>query len=124
MNSPQPVQSVLVVPAPAPAIPWYRSPVQVTQVTTAVSAAIAIFPKLGKMLGLQTPGDVEPVVEAIFGAIAVLAPILGSIVRSRSRLQPLTLTKAGAEEHPATALAAQAVTQAILSSEIQEKQKP
>jgi hypothetical protein len=86
----------------AAAAPWYTSKVQITQIATILSALIAISPKLGTLLGLPTPGAVEAAVEAVFGGIAVVAPIIGSIFRAKSPLQPLTLTQAGADAHPAT----------------------
>src|ERR1700678_4401232 len=82
--------------------PWYTSRVQISQVTAAVSAVIALFPKVGQLLGWTTPGDISNGVTLIFGAITVLAPIYGSIKRGASNIQPLTLTKAGAEVHPNT----------------------
>lgn len=84
------------------AVPWYTSPVQRAQVTAALSALVALSPKLGKLIGINTPADTEAWVEGVFGAITLLAPIAGTIWRARSQLQPLTLTKAGAAAHPAT----------------------
>lgn len=95
------------VPIPtAPAIPWYQSPVQKAQIVAAVSAFIALFPKMGSFVGINTPTDVAPWVETVFGFITLLAPILGSIWRARSKLQPLTLTQANADAHPANQAAA------------------
>jgi hypothetical protein len=88
------------VPA-APVIPWYQSPVQRAQVTAAVSAVIALFPKVGGLIGVKTPDDIAVWVESVFGAVTVAAPILGAIWRAKSKLQPLTLTKAAAAAHPA-----------------------
>lgn len=90
------------------AIPWYRSPQQIGLVTTAVSALIALFPKIGKMLGWNTPDDVSAGVTSVFGVIAVIAPIIGTFIRAKSTVQPLTLTKAAAEAHPNTVANAQA----------------
>lgn len=84
------------------AIPWYRSPVQIAQVTTVVSGIIALFPKVGQLLGWTTPGDISTGVTAIFGVIAVIAPIYGSIKRAKSPIQPLTLTQTAADIHPNT----------------------
>lgn len=84
------------------ALPWYRSPVQIAQVTSAVSAVIALFPRVGQVLGWTTPGEISNGVTVIFGAITVLAPVYGMIKRAASKLQPLTFTKAGADSHPNT----------------------
>lgn len=92
------------------AIPWYRSPQQIGLVTTAVSALIALFPKLGQMLGWTSPTDVSAGVTSVFGVIAVIAPIIGTFIRAKSTVQPLTLTKAAAEVHPNTVANAQAAS--------------
>jgi hypothetical protein len=93
-------------PVPAPAAPWYTSKVQIAQITALVSAFVAISPKVGNALGLKTAADVQTAVEAIFGAIAVVAPLVGTIFRAKSPLQPLTLTQSAAAAHPATVAAA------------------
>jgi len=90
------------------AIPWYRSPQQIGLVTTAVSALVAIFPKIGQLLGWSSPGDIANGVTAVFGAIAIIAPIIGTFIRAKSTVQPLTLTQAAAEVHPNTIANAQA----------------
>src|SRR5580698_6102714 len=87
------------------ALPWYKSPVQVAQVATFLSAAIALFPKLGTMLGITTPADVTNFVQTAFGAIALIAPIVGTVLRAKSTIQPLTLTQTSADNHPSTAMA-------------------
>jgi hypothetical protein len=81
---------------------WYRSPVQIAQITSAISAVIAIFPKLGQLLGMTTPGEISNTVTVIFGAISIIAPVYGSIKRAASKIQPLTLTQEGADVHPNT----------------------
>lgn len=91
--------------APVTAIPFYKSPQTIGLVTTFVSAAIALFPKAGQLLGLAAPGAVESAVTSIFGAIAVIAPIVGAIARTKSTVQPITLTQAQADVHPVTVAA-------------------
>lgn len=90
------------------ALVWYKSPQQIGLVTTAISALIAVFPKLGQLLGWSSPGDVANGVTAIFGVIAVIAPVVGTFIRARSTVQPLTLTQAGADMHPNTLANAEA----------------
>jgi hypothetical protein len=109
-------QPPAATPAPvtAGAIPWYKSPVQIGLVTTALSAAIALFPKLGTALGLTSPTAISDAVTSIFGVIAVVAPIIGSVMRARSKVQPLTLTQAGA--------AANSSTQAVVQTQAAMKQ--
>ena len=86
-------------------IPWYRSPVQIAQVATAISALVAVFPRVGIWLGLTSPTAITDAVTAIFGVIALVAPIVGTILRAKSNVQPLTLTQASADAKvtPATA---------------------
>jgi uncharacterized membrane protein len=102
-----------------PVIPWYKSSVQISQVTTMVSALMAMSPKLAAQLGLTTPANVQMAVEAFFGIVAFVAPIVGTFVRARSAIQPLTLTQARADAHPAT----QAATAAPLDVVTKEKGK-
>jgi hypothetical protein len=78
-------------------IPWYKSPVQIAQITTAISALIAVFPRVGIWLGLTSPSAINDAVTAVFGVIGFVAPIVGSIVRAKSPVQPLTLTQASAD---------------------------
>ena len=70
--------------------------------TTAVSAGIAVFPKVGQFFGLSSPTDAATFVTNVFGFIAVVAPLVASVARWKSKGQPLTLTATAAEEHPAT----------------------
>ena len=78
-------------------IPWYKSPVQVAQVATAISALIAVFPRVGNWLGLTSPTAVNDAVTAVFGVIALVAPVVGTVLRAKSPIQPLTLTQTSAD---------------------------
>jgi hypothetical protein len=98
-------------------------------VVTLVSALAAISPKVANTFGLTSLAAIQTAVESIFGTIAVLAPVLGTIWRARSNLQPLTLTKASAAAHPATvsaAVAAMPISQApaAASAPIVDPAKP
>lgn len=98
-------------PTPTPpvaAIPWYQSPVQKAQIAALLAAMVALSPKIGQVLGITTPGAAAAWVENIFGAITLLAPLVGTILRARSKLQPLTLTQGKADVHPATIAAERA----------------
>jgi hypothetical protein len=108
MSTPNPVPPTTLAGAAAP---WYTSSVQKAQIVSIVSALVALSPKAGKLIGVNTPAEAAVWVETVFGFITLVAPILGSIWRARSKLQPLTLTKGNAEVHPAT-LAAEAVAAA------------
>jgi hypothetical protein len=88
------------------AVPWYQSPVQLAQTTAFVSAALALFPKIAASLGLETPDKVSNAVTVVFSCAAVVAPLLGMVLRAKSTIQPLTLTAAKADAHPATIAAA------------------
>jgi hypothetical protein len=89
----------------AAAIPWYRSPQTIGLITTFIAAAVALFPKAGVLLGLTSPGAIQTAVENIAGIIALLAPVVGTIFRVKSKEQPITLTQAAADTHPATVAA-------------------
>jgi hypothetical protein len=100
------------------ALPWYKSPQTIGLVTTAVSAFIALSPKLGTLLGLNSPTAVENAVTVVFGFIAFVAPVIGTIVRSNSKLQPITLTQAAADAHPASVAVEAAEAAPILEAPI------
>jgi hypothetical protein len=104
MSSPTPVPPVL----PGAAIPWYQSSVQKGHLITAISALIALSPRIAKMLGLTTPDAVASLVEVVFGIGAFVGPVIGSFIRAHSTLQPLTLTQGNADVHPATIAAERA----------------
>jgi hypothetical protein len=85
-------------------IPWYKSPQQISHVTAAVSALIALSPKVAALLGNPAPEAVSMAVGGLFGFIAFLAPTVGAIFRAKSKVQPLVLTqkKADAANVPST----------------------
>lgn len=89
-------------PGTVGAAPWYTSKVQIAQITSLVSALIVLFPKLGSALGLNTLDEVNTTITTVFAFIAVAAPLVGMIFRAKSTIQPLTLTQAKADAHPAT----------------------
>lgn len=92
----------------ADALPWYRSPVYVSQVVTFLSALTAIAPKVATALGLTSTDAINQTVTAVFGVIALGSTAYGAIKRARSAIQPLTLTQTGADVHPNTVANAQA----------------
>lgn len=76
------------------AIPWYQSPVM-------VSAVVAIISQLLVLVGKQdlVPIDVITAkVEAFFQIVALGATLWAAWKRKSSPIQPLTVTKAGAEK--------------------------
>lgn len=95
----------------APAIPWYSSPVQIAQTASAISTFVALFPKsqIVLALGLSDPTVVTNDVTYAFGTCAFIAAVIGMIARSRSKIQPVTLTQKKADEHPNTIAANAAV---------------
>jgi len=87
----------------AAAIPWYKSPQTIGLITTFIAAAVALFPKAGQLLGLTSPTAIATAVSNVAGLIALIAPVVGTIFRVKeSSGQPITLTQAGADAHPAT----------------------
>jgi hypothetical protein len=97
----------------AGAIPFYKSPVEMGLATTALAAVIAMFPKLGNLLGVHTTDDATALVKSIFGVLAFVVPIVVGIIHWRSSLRPLTVTAAAAAAHPATAAAVKIQTAVI-----------
>jgi len=87
---------------PAPAAAWYTSKVQITQIATTLFALVGAFPIIGKWLHLNSMTDALAAVSAVAALAAIVSPLVGTFIRARSPLQPLTLTKAGAEVHPQT----------------------
>lgn len=88
-------------PIIAPAIPWYRSPVVIAQVSSIVTGIVAVTPKSSAIaaLGLTSPETVSADVSLIFGVIAGLAQVVALVARTRSSIQPVTLTQVGADMH-------------------------
>jgi len=84
------------------ALPWYRSPVMISQVVSFLSALTAISPKLATALGWTSTDAINTAVTSVFGVIAILAPLYGAWKRKTSVIQPLTLTQTGADLHPNT----------------------
>jgi hypothetical protein len=84
------------------AIPWYRSPVMISQVVSFISALTAIAPKLTNAVGLTSPDAITQTVTAVFGVITLVSTTYGAVKRARSTIQPITLTQAAADVHPQT----------------------
>lgn len=87
------------------AIPWYKSPQTIGLITTFIAAAVALFPKAGVALGLTSPTAISTAVSNVAGLIALVAPVVGTVFRVNSTEQPITLTQASADAHPATVAA-------------------
>lgn len=97
------------MPDPTPAvIPWYQSPVLISQIVTFISAATAIAPKAATTLGWTSTDAISQSITAVFGVVALVATAYGTFKRATAKAQPLTLTQAGADNHPATIAAAKA----------------
>lgn len=84
-----------------PAIPWYRSPVVIAQVSSMITGIVAIAPKsdIVSALGLSNPIAVNNDVTLVFGIIAGIAQLVALVARTRSKIQPVTLTQVGADMH-------------------------
>lgn len=74
------------------AIPWYRSTVLISAIVSIVSQILVI---LGKQ-DLIAPEVLTGYVEAIFQVIALVAAAWTVIARSRSKVQPVTMTATAA----------------------------
>ena len=93
-----------VAPVTAGAIPWWQSPQQIKTVATEVSVLAAFLPKskIVAALGLSDPNTVSGYITSGAGALAGALLAWSFVQRIFSKIQPLTLTKAGAAIHPAT----------------------
>jgi hypothetical protein len=87
------------------ALPWYQSPVMIAQVVTAITAFTAIAPQVAVKFGLTDQSAITNTVSSLFGVIAFIATLYGAFKRKTSTVQPLTMTQAAADVHPATAVA-------------------
>jgi hypothetical protein len=96
MNTPNPA------PTTVGAVPWYTSPVYIGALVTVISTLATLAPKAANALGLTTPGAIQTSVQNVFGVIALLSGIFTALKRQSSTVQPLTLTQAQADIHPAT----------------------
>lgn len=69
-----------------------------------ITGLVAIAPKsaIVASLGLSDPGAVSGDVTFIFGVIAGIAQMVALVTRTRSRIQPITLTQMGADLHANT----------------------
>lgn len=96
MNTPVPV------PSTVGATPWYTSQVMIGTIVTILATMVGVFPKLGQLLGFTSTAVISNDVTAICQAIAFLAGVYTAIKRASASVQPLTLTQAAADIHPAT----------------------
>jgi len=91
-------------PVTAGAIPWYQSAEQRKKIVTAVLVIAAMLPKSSSVsaLGLDNAEVVAGYVTDAAGTAALAQLLWSFIQRFRSKLQPLTFTKAAAAAHPST----------------------
>lgn len=112
MNTPDPVPAP-PAPVTAGALPWLQSTDQKRRLVTGVLMVAVYFAPRYKILhelGLDDQTKVTGYVAMLADFIADFSPILiglggmalGAYQRARSKLQPLTWTKAAAASHPAT----------------------
>lgn len=86
------------------AIPWYRSPVYIGAIVTILSTLASLAPKTFSTLGLTSPDSISHTVDTVFQFIALGAAVFTAYKRSNSTVQPLTLTQAAADAHPAASV--------------------
>lgn len=87
-------------PNPAPAaIPWYRSPVYIGAVVTVVSSLASVAPKAATELGLTSSDAISHLVDTVFGVVTVASGAYTAYKRSKSPVQPITMTQARADNH-------------------------
>lgn len=96
----------------AGAAPWYKSQVQVAQVSAAVATVIAFLSRAPKIKEYISGFGLDDA-DTVSALIAAGALIWGIVARATSKVQPLTLTQAAATNHPSTQ--AVMVTQASMA---------
>jgi hypothetical protein len=89
---------------PGVSAPWYRSPVQIAQFASLVSALALLFPKAALYFGLVDPAHIQAFAEWVAGAtglvisgVTAVANLYGMRKRARATIAPLTLTQARAD---------------------------
>lgn len=75
------------------ALPWYKSPVYISLVTSIVSQLLAFAGRAN----LFPAEDINAFVTNVFQAIAIAAVLLGEWKRRNSEVQPIALTQKSAE---------------------------
>jgi hypothetical protein len=71
-------------------------------VVTILSMLAGAVPKAAAALGLTSPAAISNDVTAVFTVIGLLAGLFTAVSRAKAGVQPLTLTQAAADIHPAT----------------------
>lgn|SRR5512146_1166605 len=84
------------------AIPWYQSPVYIGAVVTIVTTLASVAPKLATELGLTSADAISHFVQTILGSVALVSGLFTAWKRGTSSVQPITMTKAAAQNHPVT----------------------
>jgi hypothetical protein len=91
-------------------IPLWQSPVAVSTIVSAASQILAIVAGFGVKLDV-TDDQITAVVGGVFQIIAIGSTVYALIKRYTSKVQPLAVTKAGAEvKSSEIATAAQGIT--------------
>ena len=85
-----------------PAIPWYKSSVTRGALISFATLLGVLAPKLAAVLGLTSTNAISAVVDNLLIVCAAIAALSTFIARVRSPIQPVTLTQAAADVHPAT----------------------
>jgi hypothetical protein len=114
MNVPDPTAAAPVTtPVIAPAIPWWKSPQQLSQLSAEVGAACVAFPHVAAQLGLIDAATINAKVTAVAAVWGLLSGAAALVLRAISKIQPLTWSAKSAAAHVNTL--ATAVTQAKMA---------
>lgn len=87
------------------AAPWYKSPVFIAALVTFLTGLGAAVPKVGKFLGVINATQLADLISNGLAVISIAAGGVTMKLRVQSKIQPLTLTRAAASEHPSTVMA-------------------
>lgn len=81
----------------ASAIPWYQSKVLVGLIVSIISGVVSLVGEFGVTWNI-TEAQLTGGVQALFELISLGAALFSAFARARSPIEPVALTKAGAEE--------------------------
>ncbi len=87
------------------AAPWYTSAVYKGIAVSMATGVAGYLPGLFRWLGWTSPEAIHSGIELLFQGAALIAAGYALRKRTTSSIQPLTLTQAKADAHPATAVA-------------------
>lgn len=89
------------------AIPITKSPISLATIVSIISTLAVLAPSLAAKVGLTSPDAINSTAGAIYTiatlGVTLVSSVIALIARIRSKIQPVTLTQAGADAKAAAA---------------------